>query len=154
MRSKISHWDGVVGMFSPWSKYPRWRKNRSRRLKISVQKPAVQYGWGRQSNAYPLTTTLFPSSDPSDISFKRRYNRSSPPRSFLHSSPSCFLHVDLDTTTTERLPFCKLNILYTEEQLTCLVFRVCKFLQGVPKVCLLDRVTSLSHAFSHVRCSC
>ncbi len=78
-----------------------------------------------------------------DISFKRRPNRSSPPRCFLHSSLSCFLRVDLGTLTIERLPFCKLNILWTEEQLTCLVFRVCKFLQGVPKVCLLDLVSTL-----------
>jgi hypothetical protein len=147
-------------VYSPCCKYPRWRKNRSRRLKISYLSKSLLYsrgGGGRVTltSSHPPPPP-YPSSDPSDISYKRRHNRSSPPKCFLQSSHSCFLHVDLGTPTIERLPFFKLNILWTEEQLTCLVSESVTFYKVSQKFAywISSPLYSFSHAFSHVRCSC
>jgi hypothetical protein len=70
--------------FFTWKKYPRWWRNRSSRLSVFVQKPALGRGGGGRSNA-----PLGPSPHHCPISqlvrgyfIWRRRNRYSPPRCF------------------------------------------------------------------------
>ncbi len=85
------------------SKYPRWRKTRSRRLHISVQKPAVERDEGGRSYAssahhHPISQLI------RGFFIWRRRNCHSPPRSFLHALSSCIgLHQCTDNVDSRRM---------------------------------------------------
>ncbi len=57
--NSILGWWTYWQVVEAWSKYPKWRKNRSRRLSLSVQKPAVERDWGGQSNTFPSHKASF-----------------------------------------------------------------------------------------------
>jgi hypothetical protein len=65
--------------------FSRRRKNRPRRLLLSVENPAVERGdGGGRSNITPITITLLPANP--WMLYQRRRNRCSSTRYFLHGT--------------------------------------------------------------------
>ncbi len=73
------------------SKYSEWMKNRSRRLYISVQKPACRKRWGGRSNASPPPHHHPISQLIRGYFVYRRCNHYSPPQCFFMDTNKRFL---------------------------------------------------------------